>query len=153
MTDWDKRFLGLAQHYSTFSKDPSTQTGAVIVRPDNTPASFGFNGFARGMKDDPAMYANREEKYERIIHCEMNAEMFAKEPLHGYTLYTYPFLSCARCFVHLAQKGIVRFVAPKCPEHLRERWEDSFQKVRNWAGDYNPRITIDEIEYTPIVFS
>jgi deoxycytidylate deaminase len=36
-----------------WSKDPSTKVGAVIVRPDLTVASIGYNGFPRGMSDDP----------------------------------------------------------------------------------------------------
>jgi deoxycytidylate deaminase len=32
-TKWDIRYLELAKHGSSWSKDPSTQTGAVIVRP------------------------------------------------------------------------------------------------------------------------
>jgi hypothetical protein len=31
---WDRRFLGLAAEVAGWSKDPSTQVGAVIVRPD-----------------------------------------------------------------------------------------------------------------------
>jgi deoxycytidylate deaminase len=29
---WDSRFLSLAKYISTWSKDPSTQVGAVIAR-------------------------------------------------------------------------------------------------------------------------
>lgn len=38
MDKWDQRFLELAKVVSTWSKDPSTKTGAVIVRPDKTEA-------------------------------------------------------------------------------------------------------------------
>ena len=48
---WDRRFLALAEHVADWSKDPSTKTGAVIVRPDRTIASMGYNGFPRGMAD------------------------------------------------------------------------------------------------------
>ena len=37
---WDNYFLGLARYVSSASKDPSTQTGAVIVRPDRTVSSM-----------------------------------------------------------------------------------------------------------------
>ena len=31
MTNWDKKFIKLAEEISTWSKDPSTKHGAVIV--------------------------------------------------------------------------------------------------------------------------
>lgn len=122
---WDLRFLELAKHVSGYSKDPSTKTGAVIVRPDHTIASVGFNGFPRGCDDSETLYADRSVKLSRVIHCEMNAILAAREPLHGYTLYTYPFCSCDRCAVHVIQAGIKRCVAPRLPEHLQERWGQS----------------------------
>ena len=131
MDKWDKRFLDLAKLVSTWSKDPSTQTGAVIVRPDKSVASIGYNGFPIAMPDHDALYSNRDEKYSRIIHCEMNALNFSRDDAHaGYTLYTYPFLSCDRCFVHMLQAGIFRFVSPKCPPALEARWGDAFERVR-----------------------
>lgn len=125
---WDRRFLDLAKLVASWSKDPSTQTGAVIVRPDRSIVSLGFNGFPRGMDDNPERYANREEKYSRIVHCEMNALLNAREPLLGYTIYIYPLMSCDRCAVHLVQAGIRRVVAPELKEHLKERWGATLEK-------------------------
>jgi dCMP deaminase len=142
-TKWDARFLDLAQLVASWSKDPSTKTGAVIVRPDRTIASVGYNGFPRSMSDANRLYEDREQKYSRIVHCEVNALIHAHEPVRGYTLYTWPFLSCDRCFVQLAQAGITRFVAPRCPEHLRERWEPTFAKTRQYALEMN--LQLDEI--------
>jgi len=122
---WDIRFLDLAKHVAQWSKDPSTQTGAVIVRLDRTIASVGFNGFPRGCSDAEELYADRNMKYIRTVHCEMNAALAAREPLHGFTLYTWPFMSCDRCAAHMIQAGIKRCVAPACPPHLQERWKDS----------------------------
>lgn len=111
---WDRRFLELARHISTWSKDPSTQVGAVIVRPDRTVASVGFNGFPRGMCDDPKIYEDRNTKLKRVVHAEMNAILNAAEPVKGYTIYVYPpfplVCSCSRCTVHIIQAGISRIV-------------------------------------------
>lgn len=126
MSKWDKFYIGLAAYIATASKDPSTQTGAVIVRPDRTIAALGFNGFPRGCNDDKVLYADRDLKYARIIHCEMNAILTAREPLHGYTLYTWPFMSCNRCAAHVIQSGIKRCVAPLATEEALTRWKDSF---------------------------
>jgi deoxycytidylate deaminase len=89
------------------------------------------------MPDAPDLYANRDEKYSRIIHCEMNAAMFARESLQGYTLYTFPFISCDRCFVHMAQEGITRFVAPEASPEQLERWGSAFDRVRQYAKEMN----------------
>ena len=133
---WDARFLELADLVASWSKDPSTKTGAVIVRPDRTIASIGYNGFPRGLSDDVTYLRDRETKYSRTVHCEMNAILSAREPLHGYTLYTVPFLSCDRCFVHVVQSGIKVVVAPRCtdPDKL-SRWGAAFRTVRSMAKE------------------
>ena len=132
---WDIRFLELSKFVSQWSKDPSTKTGAVIVRPNRTIASVGYNGFPRKMKDDAELYNNRETKYGRIIHCEMNAILNSKENLKGYTLYTYSFVSCDRCAPHVIQAGIERAVFPKLPDELKERWRDSVKKTLDYYDE------------------
>jgi dCMP deaminase len=133
---WDEYYIGLAKLVSNRSKDPSTKTGAVIVRPDKSVCSTGFNGFPKRMPDSKEIYANREEKYSKIIHCEMNALLFSRDDSHQeYTLYTWPFLSCDRCFVHMVQAGITRFVAPKATPEILERWGASLDKVRQYAKE------------------
>jgi len=143
--EWDDFYLGLAKYVSTKSKDPSTKTGAVIVKPNKRPATFGFNGFPQKMEDKPEWYANRDEKYSRIIHCEMNAVLFAESDLTGCTLYTYPFMSCDRCFVHMVQAGITRFVAPQATPDQLTRWGAAFDKVRGYAKDMG--VVIEELEW------
>ena len=43
MTKWDVRFLELAKQIASWSKDPSTQVGCVVVGPDREIRSTGFN--------------------------------------------------------------------------------------------------------------
>ncbi len=117
------RFIYLAEHVSHWSKDPSTKTGCVIVRPDTTVAAVGYNGFPRTIKDREEILGNREEKYKRTIHCEMNAILSARERLDGYTLYNWPGQSCDRCAVHIIQSGIVKVVSPKIENEFTERWK------------------------------
>lgn len=121
---WDTWFVNLARYISTASKDPSTQTGAVIVDNTRRVISTGYNGFPMGVDDHPERYANRELKYKMIVHCERNALLFAREALHGCCLYTWPFMSCSVCAAMVIQSGITRCVAPEIPEHLRERWAE-----------------------------
>ncbi len=104
--DWA---LGMAAATAERSRDPSTKVGAVIVRPDKSVVSVGYNGFPRSMKDDPAWWADRPQKYDRVIHAEMNAILQAKESVMGCTLYiTHP--PCKDCAKHVAAAGIVRIV-------------------------------------------
>lgn len=103
---WHRRFLELAEHVAQWSRDPNKKVGAVIVRPDKTVASLGFNGFARGVADDLERYEDRLLKNEMVVHAEMNAILHAREPLHGYTLYVWPFHPCARCAAAIIQSGI-----------------------------------------------
>jgi dCMP deaminase len=131
----DIRFLRLAREISTFSKDPSTKVGAIIVRPDRTIASMGFNCFSRYTPDRPEWYADRAEKYSRIIHAEMNALIHAGSSVAGYDLYTYPFMPCDRCTVHMLQAGISRFVFPKPSTDHLQRWGKEFEKSRVFLGE------------------
>ena len=106
---WDTRMLQLAALTATWSKDPRTKVGAVIADSAHRIVSQGYNGLPRGVSDDPAVLANRDEKLRRTIHAEMNAVLFAGRPLTGCTIYvTHP--PCARCAAVLIQAGIRRVV-------------------------------------------
>jgi len=123
---WQLRFLFLAGTISSFSKDPSTKVGAIIARPDNTVASMGFNGFPRGIKDNPAILRDREEKYLRIVHAEANAIVTAHEPLHGYNFFcTHP--PCGQCCGLIIQSGISRVYWVNPIDHYSERWQKNTQ--------------------------
>jgi len=119
---WDIRFLELARLVSTWSKDPSTQVGAVIVDADKRIVSVGYNGFPKGIEDDDARLDNRELKYHMIIHAERNALLFSElSRVRGGTLYTWPFPTCAPCTSIFIQAGVARTVAPgNIPDNWRE---------------------------------
>jgi len=151
ITKWDKRFLDLAKFVSTWSKDPSTQVGCVITRPDKTVASLGFNGFPRGIEDKPEWLNNREEKYKRVIHGEMNAILNAREPLHGYTIYVYPGpISCDRCTVHIIQAGIKRLVGSYADPVHAERWAASMELSKELYKEAGIRVDIEDFEVTEV---
>jgi deoxycytidylate deaminase len=71
-TKWHKRYLELAKHISTWSKDPSTQVGAVVVT-ESGREYVGYNGFPHGIADTEARLTDREKKYKLTIHAEKNA--------------------------------------------------------------------------------
>ena len=121
--DRDARYLALARHISGWSRDPSTKVGAVLVRPDRTIASVGYNGFPRGVDDDPVRLADRAMRLALTVHAEVNAVLNAREPIHGYTLYcTLP--PCVACAGVLLQGAIGRLIFP---QHLAvgARWHKS----------------------------
>jgi len=70
---WDNRFMTMAELISAWSKDPSSQIGAVIVNDERRILATGYNGFPRGIKDTEERLNDRDEKYPRIVHAEMNA--------------------------------------------------------------------------------
>lgn len=127
---WERYFFSLARQASLMSRDPSTKTGAVIVRPDRSIVSSGFNGFPRGTRDDPELYLDREQKYRRVVHAEMNAILLSRQDLAGCLLYTWPFLTCERCAVHVIQTGIRAVFAPTASTEQNSRWGESFEGAR-----------------------
>lgn len=110
-TKWDARFLRLAREISTWSKDPSTKVGAVIIRPDRVIKSVGYNGFARGVKDWNIRYQDRTLKYQLVLHAEENAILNAADSVQGCFLYVYPLLPCNLCTARMIQAGITRVTA------------------------------------------
>lgn len=134
MTDWDRRFLVLAEHVGAWSKDPSTKTGCVIVRPDRTVASVGYNGFPRGVRDLLARLADRQVKYAMVVHAEANAILSAHERLIGCVAYTH-LSPCSSCAGLIIQAGIVRVVAPHPTASQLERWADSFNVARTMLDE------------------
>lgn len=127
MSKWDDRFLGLAKYISQWSKDPSTQVGAVVTDRDNRIISLGFNGFARGVEDLPERLANRDVKYKMVVHAESNAILFARQDLKGATLYVWPFMPCASCAAKIIQTGIRRVVSVP---NDNPRWQADFDLTR-----------------------
>lgn len=133
MSNWDSRFLELAKLVSTWSKDPSTQVGAVITR-GKFVVSLGFNGHPKGVADTAERLEIRENKYRTIIHAEINAILTAKQDLEGCTIYLWPFMPCSQCGAAIVQAGIKRVVAPQADN---DRWAESFkftQEIFSEAG-------------------
>jgi dCMP deaminase len=129
---WHRRFLSLAFFVSRWSKDPSTQVGAVIVRPETRSiVSTGFNGLPRGVQDTPARLHDRDYKMMTTVHAETNAILHAARTgivLEGCTLYcTWP--PCCHCAATIIQSGIKQVVVPH-NVHIPERWQESFAHAR-----------------------
>lgn len=118
--------LRLATTVAERSRDPSTKVGAVIIRPDKSICSMGYNGFPRGMDDRDEWYAERSEKYDRVIHAEANAILQAKQSVEGCDLFvTHP--CCKECAKLAAAAGI-RSVTWYTDAGIRERFNTDRSK-------------------------
>jgi len=108
--DWDKWFMGFAQHTALKSKDPNTQVGSCIVKGKHI-ISVGYNGFVNtpGFDNDKVFPWTKPEKYFYIVHSEANSILNAHQDIRGCVLYTtlYPCNECAKLIV---QSGIVEVI-------------------------------------------
>lgn len=125
-TKWDARFMRIALEVASFSKDPSTQVGCVLVR-DKKIVSTGYNGLPKNLSDNLERLVNREEKYEITVHAEVNAVTTAA--LHGVstegcTAYV-TFNPCSRCAAVLINAGITK-VCSYAGADIPERWLVNF---------------------------
>lgn len=139
--DRDSRYMGQAWMMASFSKDPNTQVGAVIVRNDNTPLGSGYNGppsdiddksfsWERPPKNDPDAFS----KYDLVRHAEMNAIGYSgNEDFSDSTLYVTA-LPCPRCMLEIVDKGFKRVVyfdyqGTKGSSLVNTKWRDKSFKI------------------------
>jgi len=126
LNKWDKRYLALAKEVASWSKDPSTQVGAVTVGNKKEVLSQGFNGFPRGIIDSEDRYNNRETKYKYVVHAEMNAiynATYSGVSLDGAVLYVYGLPICSECAKGIIQVGIKKVIIEKSKE--LDNWNES----------------------------
>jgi dCMP deaminase len=133
---WERRFMALAAHVATWSKDPSTKVGAVIVDEERRVVGMGYNGFPRGVTDKPTRYDDKPTKYKMIVHSEANAILNANTNIEGCILYGTKF-PCSECAKLIIQSGIrqVWSPAPKSGEVWTEDSDFSKQMFREAGVD------------------
>ena len=137
---WDKRFLDLAEHIASWSKDPSKKIGAVAVGAQGQILSQGYNGFPRGINDLDFRYEDREEKYKLVVHAEMNVIYNASYngvSLNDSTLYVYGLPVCHDCAKGIIQVGIKNVMMSRKVLPIDKRWEESWittQKLFKESG-------------------
>tara|TARA_Y100001938_G_scaffold43987_1_gene61010 strand:- start:793 stop:1239 length:447 start_codon:yes stop_codon:yes gene_type:complete len=139
---WNMRFLEMAMMVGLWSKDPSTQVGAVIVDDDRRVISLGYNGFPKGVADNQRLN-DRKEKYKMIVHAERNAILFANTSVKDATIFTYPFMPCPICTGMIIQSGIRRVVSLQTDN---PRWQEDFKISRKMLDEAE----VDLIEYEKI---
>lgn len=67
---WQETFIEVAKVISKRSKDPHTKVGAVLIK-NNCIIGTGYNGDPRNFRYN--FNWNTSEKYDYVIHAEMNA--------------------------------------------------------------------------------
>ncbi|RKZ20216.1 hypothetical protein DRQ50_00220 [bacterium] len=147
---WDEKWVGRAVEYASWSKDPSTKVGCVIVDPHtNTEVAGGYNGFPRRVREmvdvlksdaknvlrpvgqelDPERW-RRPTKYMFAEHAERNA-IYNAARLGRATQGCWAYLSwdpsesiCADCARALIQAGIHTVSGPSEAIQRRLDMED-----------------------------
>lgn len=125
---WDKRYLELAKCVSTWSKDPSTQVGAICVLNGNI-LSTGYNGFPRGIIDKKERLENRDVKLSYVVHAEQNViynACFHGISLKNSSIYIYGLPVCSDCAKGIIQAGIKDVYIEN--KEYSNVWTESFSK-------------------------
>ena len=124
ISKWAVRFYQMAELVGSWSKDPSTQVGAVITK-GNRIVSVGFNGYPYGISDS-AGTDDREMKLLKTLHAEENAILFAKQDLTECDIWVTHF-PCPNCAAKIIQTSISRVFCPEQSEDFLSRWGDKIK--------------------------
>ncbi len=142
MMNWIDFYLTQSVLVSFKSNDPSTKCGCILTKKDNTPISFGYNGFMRGI-DNYQLPTTRPEKYKWFIHAEQNAIYNASR--NGSTLLdATAYVSskpCITCLQALHQCGI--------SEVYYTDWSEP-KMVEDQTVDFNKIIELTNIRVVKI---
>lgn len=134
LSKWAIRFYQMAKLVGSWSKDPSTQVGAVITK-GNRIVSVGFNGYPHGVSDSAAT-DSREMKLLKTLHAEENAILFAKRDLEGCEIWVTHF-PCPNCAAKIIQTGIASVFCPEQSDIYLSRWGEKIiisQQMFEQAG-------------------
>ena len=121
--------MEVAKLVSTWSKDPSTKVGAIVVGPDREIRSTGYNGLVRGVDDDIPERLERPTKYDFFEHAERNAVYNAcliGASLKGCVIYVtaMPCPDCARAIIQSGIKMVVTHKVEFDANTPSDTWRD-----------------------------
>ena len=120
---WDEYFMGIALLSGERSKDPNSQVGACIVRPDNKSLSIGYSGFPIGCSDDEIPWDREgnfvDTKYPYVCHSELNAILnYTGSTLKQSRIYVTLF-PCNECAKAIIQSGIKEVI------YMSDKYKDT----------------------------
>lgn len=136
--------MAMAETAASRSHDAETKVGSVLVKADTGAIiATGCNGFVRGA-DDAALPSTRPEKYDYIVHSEMN--LIANCARHGIStencFVVCTLTPCKVCMRMLWQCGISRVVAKS-----KYRDFDDILAMRDIAVDLTPENEYIDLRY------
>ena len=139
-TKWKKRFLKLSKEISTWSKDPSTKVGALIISEDRNIISTGYNGFPRNIEDTEERLNNRELKYKFILHAEMNCilnALYNGRSVKDCILFVHGLPPCSECTKSIIQAGIKKVITDS---KATDNWKESLKLSLEMLKEANVEI-------------
>ena len=114
---WDYRFFRICDEVASWSKDPSTGFGAIIVDKYNRILGTGYNGFPRKVEYNDASRLERPKKYNFMVHAEANVVVqVGFERARGCRMYLSSIpprncsIPCCGCAGLIIQAGIVEVI-------------------------------------------
>lgn len=140
MNKWHVRFIEMAKLTSTWSKDPRTQVGALIVGENKQNIIPGYNGFPRHIEDNERLFDSKL-KNAYMVHAEANAIyncLYSGIATKGATLYVYGLSPCMECAKTIIQSGIKTIVSPKIDEN--SKWFDSMNNAKSLFEEANVNV-------------
>jgi len=133
---WDECFIQMAYLISQRSKDPVTQTGAVIVDDRQVVVGMGYNGWPRGIETNDLPWAREgqhaDTKYAYVVHAEENAVYNTSLLPRGCRIYCTLF-PCGECAKTLIQMGIKEVIYHTDKYHDQDLWVAA-RKMFDLAG-------------------
>ena len=113
--------MSVAKEVATWSKDPTTKVGAVLVKGSHI-ISTGYNGLPHGIDDSLVESYGRDFKIKNTIHAERNAIDHAIGSVKGSVMYvTAP--PCSVCAAYMIKRGIAVVYAKEVSEEFNIRWK------------------------------
>ena len=140
LSNWDSKFMAMAENVATWSKDPSSKIGAIAVSDDYDVLSIGYNGFPRGVLDTPERLNNRDIKLKLVVHAEQNCIYNSSRngvSLKGSTLYVHGLPTCFECAKAVIQSGIKCVVVSEKAIKKSEFWEQQWEMSKVLLDEAN----------------
>ena len=131
----DLAYLAVAYKFSEiYSRDPSTQNGAILVSPEGEVLVGDVNRLVDGIRETDEIW-NSSEKYDLVVHAEEGVLLSAGKlgiPTEGTTMYC-PWYACfERCARPMLRSGIIEVKGHKRPmEHYISK---SPEKAAGWLA-------------------
>ena len=97
---------------ATYSLDPSTKVGAVVVDKNGRNAGWSCNVFPANVPSE--LWDDREKKYQFVVHAEQAALINAEAGSLDSTMYVSAH-PCAECAKLMAYAGVKKVVCPERP--------------------------------------